>query len=172
MKFNKNLVKFGITLIPVALSLFTNITKVAAQPSGQAVVFDPPSNVRVTPNGAVLCSVRTVSPINIYGSQNGWYVTDACGEMGYIHSSQIRLQSNNQPQRGPVVCDVINIERGQLALRFSPNGKSRAGLDNGNTVRLLSQQRNWANVRVIQGPNPAVNGLEGWVNSDYLSCHD
>ncbi len=68
-------------------------------------------------------------------------------------------------------CNVVNIRTGQLAVRFSPNGKSRAGLDNGNTVALLRQgSAPWAYVRVIDGPNRGVNGLEGWVNSNYLSC--
>lgn len=70
-----------------------------------------------------------------------------------------------------VTCRVVNIRTGQLAVRSSPNGKSKAGLDNGNTVTLLRQgSAPWVSVRVINGPNRAVNGLEGWVNSDYLSC--
>ena len=59
--------------------------------AGAAIVFAPPSNVRATPNGAIICSVRSVTSINIYGSTNGWYRTDACGSMGYIHHSQIRF---------------------------------------------------------------------------------
>ncbi len=27
-------------------------------------------------------------------------------------------------------------------------------------------------MKVLQSPNPSVNGLTGWVNSDYLSCYD
>jgi hypothetical protein len=56
-----------------------------------ALVFDPPSNVRVSPNGAVLCSIRDRTTINVYGSTGSWYYTDACGDMGVIHSSQIRF---------------------------------------------------------------------------------
>lgn len=56
----------------------------------QAVVFDPPSNVRVVPNGEILCSVNSRRRINTYGSDDGfWYYTDACGTMGVIHHSQI-----------------------------------------------------------------------------------
>lgn len=56
----------------------------------QAVVFDPPSNVRVVPNGEILCSVNNRRRINTYGSAGGsWYYTDVCGTMGVIHSSQI-----------------------------------------------------------------------------------
>jgi hypothetical protein len=40
-------------------------------PTGAAIVFAPPSNVRATPNGAIICSVRSVTTIDIYGSING-----------------------------------------------------------------------------------------------------
>lgn len=56
-----------------------------------ARVFDPPSNVRTSPNGSALCSVRNITDINIYSSTGDWYYTDVCGEMGVIHSSQIRF---------------------------------------------------------------------------------
>lgn len=56
-----------------------------------ATVFDPPSNVRVAPNGNVLCTIRERMDIQTYGSNGEWYYTDACGRMGVIHSSQIRF---------------------------------------------------------------------------------
>ncbi|WP_339394292.1 hypothetical protein [Nostoc sp. UHCC 0870] len=67
-------------------------------------------------------------------------------------------------------CDVVNIKSGQLALRLTPNGKPRAGLNNGNHLQLHQQQGIWAYVTVINGPNKKVEGLKGWVNSNYLSC--
>ncbi len=63
----------------------------SASDSTVATVFDPPSNVRVSPNGAVLCSIPNRRTINVYGSTGSWYYTDACGDMGVIHSSQIRF---------------------------------------------------------------------------------
>jgi len=54
-----------------------------------ALVYDPSSNVRATPNGQILCSVDTVSYINIYGHIGDWYDTDVCGVNGVIHISQI-----------------------------------------------------------------------------------
>ncbi|MEY3867998.1 MAG: hypothetical protein RLZZ338_1889 [Cyanobacteriota bacterium] len=59
--------------------------------AGVAIVFDPPSNVRKYPNGEVLCSVRSRTNINIYGSIGEWYYTDVCGQIGVIHSSQVRF---------------------------------------------------------------------------------
>ncbi len=53
-----------------------------------------------------------------------------------------------------VSCNVTNIQTGQLALRFSPNGKSKSGLNNGNTVEVLRYGSGvWSYVRVINGPN-------------------
>lgn len=68
------------------------------------------------------------------------------------------------------VCYVANLQQGQLAVRNSPGGQSRAGLDNYNMVEVYRQQGNWSCVRVLEGPNSRVTGLEGWVNSNYLEC--
>lgn len=62
--------------------------------SGAAIVFAPPSNVRVSPGGAILCSVRQKKTINIYGTikhtDGVWVYTDVCGTTGVIHSGQLR----------------------------------------------------------------------------------
>ncbi|GAB1538849.1 hypothetical protein NUACC21_15130 [Scytonema sp. NUACC21] len=69
-----------------------------------------------------------------------------------------------------ISCNVTGIYTGQLPVRFSPRGKSKAGLNNGNTVRAIQKQNNWMYVEVEQGSNPGVKGVRGWVNSDYLTC--
>jgi len=57
-------------------------------------------------------------------------------------------------------CHITNIQTGQLALRFSPSGKSRTGLDNGNAVELLGDEPGvWRYVRVLDGSNGRVDGL-------------
>lgn len=63
-----------------------------------AAIIDPPTNIRATPNGSIICVMRQRGTIvNILGStgvrdNNGtWYYTDACGKQGVIHSSQIRF---------------------------------------------------------------------------------
>lgn len=63
----------------------------AASASGAAIVFDPPSNIRSTPNGAILCSVTSRGTISIQGRSGDWYRTDFCGTPGYIHQGQIRF---------------------------------------------------------------------------------
>lgn len=62
-----------------------------------AYVFAPPSNIRVSPNGAILCVVRNKQYIKVleprseeWRNWNGWYVTDYCGgREGFIHKSQV-----------------------------------------------------------------------------------
>ena len=59
-----------------------------------ALIIDPPSNVRRSPigNASILCSLPERISIRIYHSEGNWYSTDACnGTIGYIHSSQIRF---------------------------------------------------------------------------------
>lgn len=63
--------------------------------STTATVFDPPSNVRSSPNGSVICQVDQYRTINIMGSQDTtkglWHTTDACGDQGWIHTSQVQF---------------------------------------------------------------------------------
>lgn len=58
---------------------------------GAAIVFDPPSNIRTTPTGNILCSITSKGAIRIKGKQGEWYQTDHCGTTGFIHASQIRF---------------------------------------------------------------------------------
>jgi hypothetical protein len=153
-----HLALMGAFAIPVVASPFVTAPIAFAQSTRRAVVFAPPSNVRAVPNGQIVCSVRSATSINVYSYSNGWYETDYCGDWGYIHQSQVQLQQQSLANQSSDLCDVINIQRGQLALRFTPNGESRAGLNNGNTVRHLQQQGIWSYVQVVYGPNAQVNG--------------
>ena len=64
-----------------------------------AFVYDPPSNVRISPDGSLLCTLNQRTNITVYGYAGStydgsrevkWYHTDACGSMGVIAYSQIR----------------------------------------------------------------------------------
>ena len=65
-----------------------------------AKVMDPPSNIRIEPNGAIICQATSSSVITVRReperASNGglWYATNFCGqnEWGFIHQSQIRLR--------------------------------------------------------------------------------
>ncbi|NJP08755.1 MAG: hypothetical protein HC866_04115 [Leptolyngbyaceae cyanobacterium RU_5_1] len=53
-------------------------------------VIDPPSNVRATPNGRIVCTLPRTN-IQVFESVGSWYRTHACGRSGYIHVSQIQF---------------------------------------------------------------------------------
>lgn len=58
---------------------------------GWVLVYDPPSNVRSSPNGRVTCTLNLMEVISVYlEPENGWYQTSACGRGGWIHESQFR----------------------------------------------------------------------------------
>ncbi|HIK36758.1 MAG: SH3 domain-containing protein [Geminocystis sp.] len=158
----------GIIGVGLGIAFSLGMTPKAVM-ADTAFVMDPPSNVRVVPNGRILCVIPSRVNINVYGYDRGWYLTDACGTMGYIHESQVRLAGQG---RGRGDCVVVGLKRGQLALRKSPGGESVAGLNNGNTVDYLAGDFPWYYVRVVSGPNRRVTGMEGWVNANYLYCGD
>lgn len=78
------------------LSLACSISRIDDQreDTGYLLVYDPPSNVRSSPNGAVQCVIDTMRVIRVYSEpRNGWYFTDACpnGRGGnVINESQVR----------------------------------------------------------------------------------
>ncbi|BAQ59788.1 hypothetical protein GM3708_193 [Geminocystis sp. NIES-3708] len=166
----KTLLGLSVTFCSLTIPLESKLSSVSAQNS-QAVIYAPPSNVRATPNGQILCSIKTVTAIDTYGYSNGWYITDVCGKNGYIHESQIRFQSTSQSSSSSGNCSVINIKTGQLAVRKSPDGESIAGLNNNNIVQYIKGDFPWYYIKVINGPNSRVNGKTGWVNANYLNCY-
>lgn len=58
---------------------------------GVAIVHDPPSNIRVTPNGAFLCAIDSRRTIRVGQPRADWYPTAACGPAGFIHRSQLQF---------------------------------------------------------------------------------
>ncbi|MFM6395536.1 hypothetical protein, partial [Planktothrix sp.] len=85
-------------LISTACRIAFNSQSNQSQPSQRTrertwIVYDPPSNVRYSPNGEVLCTIRDKRRVWVSGNPvNGWYRTPACeGADGWIHESQIRL---------------------------------------------------------------------------------
>lgn len=151
----------------IILSVMGGLFTLPVLAQSTATVFAPPSNVRNRPNGEIICTITKKVSLNVYQKKGKWYYTDYCGG-GYINQSEIRsvnTGSRNITDRAK----VIGIKQGQLSLRDSPDGRSLTGLNNGNAVRILEQQGNWAYVEVISGPSAGINGMKGWVNSHYLA---
>lgn len=182
-----SVVSLNVPLVAIATSVTTQNTQATqsiqiAQGLSCSVVNIRTGQLalRFSPNGRVRAGLDNGNTVELL--QNGpgvWrYVrvingpnNQVDGLEGWVNSNYLACDETNEvPQ---VSCEVINIQTGQLALRFSPNGASKAGLDNGNIVRWLKDGPGfWVYVRVIDGPNSRVNDLEGWVNSNYLSCYD
>ena len=75
-------------------------------------IYDPSSNIRKTPRGDIICTVRIVKNINVskeyIKDSRGtlWFPTNECGQSGYISGSQIRF---NMEDFFPKVKDRIKI---------------------------------------------------------------
>lgn len=178
----------GLTFAPAALA--STLTRDTPQASHRLIAQQVTCRVvniqagqlavRVSPNGksrAGLDNGNTVALVR-RGSAPWTYVRvidgpnrTVNGLEGWVNSNYLSCGETSAASRR--ACNVVNIRTGQLALRSTPNGESKAGLNNGNVVRWIKDgSAPWVYVRVLQGPNNRVNGLEGWVNSDYLSCYD
>jgi serine/threonine-protein kinase len=153
---------------PIASTLIISCLSVPVFAQSTAQIFAPPSNIRNAPDGEIICTISKKISLTVYQKEGQWYYTDLCGG-GYIHQSQLRFPAPNSGQNASTNrARVVGIKQGQLALRDAPNGRSLAGLNNGNVVQILEQQGNWAYVEVLNGPNAKINGMRGWVNSYYL----
>lgn len=200
MKMLKNLTKSLATIPLVSLSVVgLNFTLVSSATTVTPKLHEPTTTliaqkvtcsvvniqtgqlaVRSSPNGKSKAGLNNGNTVTLLrqGSAPWVYVRVINGPTravngleGWANSDYLSCgETSEAPQAS---CDVVNIQSGQLSLRFSPNGKSKAGLNNGNTVRWIKDgPAPWVYVSVINGPNRQVNGMEGWVNSSYLSCHD
>jgi serine/threonine protein kinase, bacterial len=57
----------------------------------KATIFAPPTNVRESPDGKILCVINKKLTINTYGVNNSWYKTDVCGAMGVVQAEQLKF---------------------------------------------------------------------------------
>jgi Helicobacter pylori protein of unknown function (DUF874) len=61
-------------------------------------IHNPPSNIRVAPDGKILCTINKKTKIKLRGTSNvkdktgEWLYTDVCGKIGFIHSSQVQME--------------------------------------------------------------------------------
>lgn len=103
-KGNKTLAIFTISDSPiydgqefVKTSQISESDKDDSSWRGKALVHTPPSNVRESPGGKVICVIREKKLITVNGSTNitdddgEWIRTNACGKSGVIHSTQINI---------------------------------------------------------------------------------
>ena len=99
-----------IALVPLVGSLLiSQPARTSTVVEADALIIDPPSNIRNVPNGRVICQVEQRKVIQVFswslmtgeGSpSNNWYSTNACGEKntGWVHNSQIKLLEDWRPR--------------------------------------------------------------------------
>jgi serine/threonine-protein kinase len=127
--------------IAIGTTIFLGLAgSVEAQPIGVATVIDPPSNIRVQPNGKVICSVNSVRNINVFDYRNGWYKTDFCGRIGFIHQSQ--LSFDRQPPQNPTRRTAIVIDP-PTNIRVQPNGKIICSLKTRIRINVYEYNNGW-----------------------------
>ena len=88
----------GLSILGCSTMVWADRAPSMEPPSSELVstsqLLSPPTNIRATPNGRILCVAKKSGSIKIYGEtgvfdDNGqWYYTNYCGRMGVIHSSQ------------------------------------------------------------------------------------
>jgi uncharacterized Zn-binding protein involved in type VI secretion len=188
MNNQTSLLKF--TLIFLSLSIFNFVPTALAGTGNQKIIAQQVNctvtnlqtgqlALRLQPNGKSRAGLNNGNSIQFLrtGSTPWVYVrvlqgpnSKVNGLEGWVNSNYLDCGEENTAS-SPDSCRVVNIVQGQLALRSTPNGKSKAGLNNGNIVKWVRWgSEPWVYVRVVNVPNTKVSGLEGWVNSDYLSC--
>lgn len=192
MKNSKNLIKYLVTIPFLTLSMMGVNLPVSAIPKNTQKLLVAQQTtcsvvniqtgqlaLRSTPNGQSKAGLDNGDTVALLreGSNPWVYVRVLAGPNsrvngleGWVNSNYLNC-SGESSQNTSGACDVVGIQTGQLALRFTPDGRSKAGLDNGNLVMPLRTGQNpWVYVRVVRGPNARVNGMEGWVNRNYLNC--
>ena len=104
-----------------------------------ALVIDPPSNIRRTPNGEIICAVSSPQTIVILSPQGDWYPTDFCGESGFIHKSQLRLKT----QQAWVIDPPSNV-------RSQPNGQILCVINQRSQIEVSDQVAGWYRTNICQ----------------------
>jgi hypothetical protein len=122
---------YGLLLTTQSAQAFTSMEK-------KALVIAPPSNVRVYPNGQIICKIQQKKTISIYIWANktlptawspdmGWFSTDACGgdKLGWIHGSQIKfsLAEDNKDKENATWAYHGILIASPSHIRQKPNGK-------------------------------------------------
>ena len=119
---------------------------------GSALVIDPPSNVRSQPNGPIICAVKDVQTIQIGVSQGDWYLTNYCGDLGFIHMSQLNFRT----QTALVIDPPSNV-------RSQPNGPLICAVPQQMPIQVFNPEGDWYRTNFCQ------SGSIGFIHRSQLS---
>ncbi len=133
------------SLAPTNTTTSVNDSQNQVQNQNLAVVFDPPSNVRESPNGRILCSVKNQATISIYESNGDWHQTDVCGATGVIHISQIRWQNSQPTAIAPQLSEigVALVFDPPSNVRDSPNGNILCAVEAETHINIFNSSGEW-----------------------------
>lgn len=124
--------------------LFLIFSISSASAAGEALVFDPVSNVRASPNGSILCKIENVKKIEILRYDDNWFSTNACGKMGVIHKSQLKftdVKIDGSEKR--VTLKVATVFDPVSNVRDSPNGKLLCKIEEVKNIRVSKYNNEW-----------------------------
>jgi N-acetylmuramoyl-L-alanine amidase len=126
-------------------------------------------NVRGNPslNSSIIGSVRNGEVVGIIGENSEWYEIQLKNKKGWVHKDYIKISpesttspgNNNKPEStksATVTATILNVRDG-----YSLNGAVIDQVKKGDKLTILSEQNNWANVKLL-------NGKVGWVAGWYL----
>lgn len=82
--------RYGDSIRPQSEAIRNMLDRLCGYHVRSAQVISPPSNVRMGPQGEVICTIPEARQITTYGQDGEWFYTDACEKLGMIHKSQIR----------------------------------------------------------------------------------
>jgi hypothetical protein len=112
------------------------------------IVFDPPSNVRASPDlsSAIQCTVTVKNrTIKTYSTNGPWFETDACGQRGWIHTTQIHTYTQ------------ARVKTAQASVRKTTSTSAVVLCKADGGVRVTKHQGNWF-------ATDYCGGL-GWINA-------
>ena len=93
MKFGalSRLLLIGSALLITAHRLPAPISEIetGTQAPKEAVVFDPPTNLRASPNGAIILSIKQKRRVEIIRQEGDWFFVRVDNFRGYIHKNQL-----------------------------------------------------------------------------------
>jgi N-acetylmuramoyl-L-alanine amidase len=126
-------------------------------------------NVRGTPslNGTIIGKVSKGTEVSITGENSEWYEILINTNKGWVHKDYIKMTNEtttgteNNSKTDTITTATVTATLLNVRDNFSLNGTVIDQVKKGDKLTVLSQQSNWANVKL-------PNGKEGWVAGWYL----
>lgn len=148
---------FTLGVIATAFS----VVSLAADVAGKVTTAGGNLNVRSSPSGTVITSVKNSSWVTVEDERDGWYrVEYADGKYGWCSGKYIKKYENTYEMNVGVTSGRLNVRSG-AGTSYTVTDK----LEKGDSVVVLSEDGRWS--RVLYSGNRT-----GYVSSSYLKKTD